>query len=69
MEERQRDHLRQQHPQAARKILTLNEITGFDGDITDPYGSNMDFYKETYRIIAERLDILVKRILNNDIIL
>ncbi|MCK9556854.1 MAG: Sua5/YciO/YrdC/YwlC family protein [Candidatus Cloacimonetes bacterium] len=69
MEERQRDLIRQAHPEAAHKVLTLNEITGFEGDITDPYGSEIDFYRKTYQTIEERLKILVQRIKNNDIIL
>ncbi|HCM14999.1 MAG: Sua5/YciO/YrdC/YwlC family protein [Candidatus Cloacimonadales bacterium] len=67
MEERQRDFIRQAHPEAAHKVLTLNEITGFEGDITDPYGSELDFYRETYSIIEERLKILMQRIKNKDI--
>jgi len=67
MEERQRDFLKQAHPEAASKIMTLNEVAGFDGDVTDPYGSDLDFYKETFKIIDERLDILIGRIKNNDI--
>lgn len=67
MEERQRDFLKQAHPDAAHKIMTLNEIAGFDGDITDPYGSELEFYRETYQIIEERLNILIGRIKNNDI--
>lgn len=67
MEERQRDFLREAYPDATRKIFTLNEIAGFAGDITDPYGSELEFYRETYKIIEERLDILIQRIRNNDI--
>jgi len=69
MEERQRDFLRQTYPDAAHKILTLNEITGFECDITDPYGSELDFYRNTQNIIEERLHILLERIINNDIML
>jgi protein-tyrosine phosphatase len=67
MEERQRDFLQQAHPDARHKIMTLNEIAGFDGDITDPYGSEIEFYRETYKIIEERLNILLERIKNDDI--
>ena len=67
MEERQRDFLREQNPESARKILTLNEITGHEGDIEDPYGSDLEYYQKTYGIIEERLTILKSMILNNEI--
>lgn len=67
MEERQRDFLRAANPQAAHKILTLNEITGFDGDIEDPHGSALDFYRDTYALIEERLGILMNKIKNDEI--
>ncbi|MCB5265714.1 MAG: Sua5/YciO/YrdC/YwlC family protein [Candidatus Cloacimonetes bacterium] len=62
MEERQRDYLRKANPETHHKILTLNEITGFDGDIEDPHGSNIDTYRVTYALIEERLKILIDMI-------
>lgn len=67
MEERQRDFLREANPESGHKILTLNEITGYEGDIDDPYGSDIEVYKETYQIIEERLKILLQKIKNNKI--
>lgn len=67
MEERQRDFLREAHPNMAHKILTLSQITGYDGDIEDPYGSEKNFYRDTYKIIEDRLNILMRKIQNNDI--
>ncbi|MCB5261644.1 MAG: Sua5/YciO/YrdC/YwlC family protein [Candidatus Cloacimonetes bacterium] len=67
MEERQRDYLRQANPQTRHKILTLNEITGFDGDIEDPYRSGIDTYRTTYELIDEKLKILIKMIKNDEI--
>jgi protein-tyrosine phosphatase len=55
MEERQRDWLREQTPNASRKIYTLNEIVGEEGDIKDPYGSELDNYRITFEIIEDRL--------------
>jgi len=60
MEERQRDWLRNANPLSAKKIWTLNEIVGEEGDITDPYGSDLDSYRITFDIIENRL----KRLLN-----
>ena len=67
MEERQRDFLRKHHPEAAHKILTLNELTGYTGDIDDPYGSEHERYIETFQIIQDRLAILLKMIKNQQI--
>lgn len=67
MEERQRDFLRENNPESARKILTLNELTGAEGDIKDPYGSEAENYEITYKLIEERLQVLKNMILNNEI--
>jgi len=59
MEERQRDFLRSKEPDMAHKILTLNEIVGESGDIKDPFRSDLDNYRNTYRIIEDRLSTLI----------
>ncbi|MDD4100359.1 MAG: Sua5/YciO/YrdC/YwlC family protein [Candidatus Cloacimonetes bacterium] len=65
MEERQRDFLQKQNPDSASKIMTLNEITGMDGDIADPFGSDIENYRKTYTIIEERLNTLLTMIKDN----
>jgi protein-tyrosine phosphatase len=67
MEERHRDFLREANPNMANKILTLNEITGYDKDIDDPYGSELENYRKTYAIIEDRLKILLAKIKNREI--
>lgn len=67
MEERQRDFLRQANPETRHKILTLNEIAGFEGDVEDPHGSEIENYRKTYALIEERLNILINKIKNNEI--
>lgn len=67
MEERQRDFLRQANPETRHKILTLNEITGFEGDIADPHGTELENYRKTYALIEERLQILINKIKNDEI--
>jgi len=62
MEERQRDILRGRYPENARKILTLNEIVGESGDIADPIGNNLDYYRGTYEMIENRLQRLMEQI-------
>jgi protein-tyrosine phosphatase len=66
MEEKQRDFLREVHPNTNHKILTLNEITGYEGDIKDPYGSDLDSYRKTFGIIEDRLHVLLEKIINNE---
>jgi protein-tyrosine-phosphatase len=67
MEERQRDFLRGVNPNIAHKSLTLNELTGYEGDIKDPYGSDLESYRKTFEIIEDRLTILMEKITSNDI--
>ncbi|MDI3503201.1 MAG: hypothetical protein PWP64_137 [Candidatus Cloacimonadota bacterium] len=67
MEERQRNFLREANPDSRHKILTLNEITGYEGDIDDPYESDIEVYQKTYQIIEERLQILLDKIMNKKI--
>ncbi len=62
MEERQRDWLRNANPNATNKIWTLNEIVGEEGDIKDPYGSDLDSYRKTFEIIENRLTQLMTKI-------
>ena len=62
MEERQRDFLRMQEPKLARKIFTLNEYVGEAGDIADPYGADLDTYRETYKIIDNRILRLIEKL-------
>ncbi|MCB5223573.1 MAG: Sua5/YciO/YrdC/YwlC family protein [Candidatus Cloacimonadaceae bacterium] len=65
MEARHRDFLRSNAPDMAEKILTLNEYLGFEGDIADPYGSNIDYYRETFEIIQDRILRLVQKLKNH----
>lgn len=59
MEERQRDYLRDKEPDMAHKILTLNELVGEEGDIKDPFRTDLDNYRKTYQIIEQRLTTLI----------
>lgn len=68
MEERQRNILHNAYPIHKHKIKTLNEITGHTGDIEDPYGSDLDFYTNTFQVIEDRLKKLIKLIKENKII-
>ncbi|MBW6514126.1 MAG: Sua5/YciO/YrdC/YwlC family protein [Candidatus Syntrophosphaera sp.] len=62
MEARQRDFLREKEPTLQHKILTLNEYLGEPGDIEDPFGSDLNYYRKTYDIIDDRIQRLVKKL-------
>jgi protein-tyrosine phosphatase len=62
MEERQRDFLIGKEPNSKHKIMTLNEIVGEEGDVKDPYGSQLDNYRNTYEIIEDRILRLISMI-------
>jgi len=67
MEERQRDLLRNAYPNSARRIWTLNEFVGEQGDIDDPFGSNLESYKKTFEIIEDRLQRLTEKLITNEL--
>ena len=67
MEERQRDLLRNAYPNSARRIWTLNEVVNEQGDIDDPFGSNLESYKKTCEIIEDRLQRLTEKLKNNEL--
>lgn len=58
MEERQRDFLCKTFPQQAAKIKTINEFCGLSGDIIDPYGEDIEFYREVDKQIKERVETI-----------
>lgn len=67
MENRHKTHLHNADPDAAHKIMTLNEAVGEAGDVEDPYGSDLYSYRKTYSIIEDRILRLIEKIKNNDI--
>lgn len=69
MEQRQRDYLRKQQPEDARKIMTLNEVVGEEGDITDPFGSDIDSYRKSFEIIEDRILRLIDKLKKREITL
>jgi len=55
MEERQRDVIRMSFPEFAEKIYTLKEYVGETGDIADPIGEELDYYRNIYNQIDDAL--------------
>ncbi len=64
MEERQRDIIRANFPEYGEKVFTLLEYIGGEGDIADPIGEELDYYRNIYNQIDAALlklfDILQK---------
>jgi tRNA threonylcarbamoyl adenosine modification protein (Sua5/YciO/YrdC/YwlC family) len=55
MEARQRDIIRNSFPDHAHKVFTLKEYIGETGDIADPIGRDVDYYRDIYQQIDEAL--------------
>lgn len=60
MEEYHKKVIRDNFPETAHKVFTLNEFVGRKGDIDDPYGSDIDNYRITYGEIDEAVRLLVE---------
>jgi tRNA threonylcarbamoyl adenosine modification protein (Sua5/YciO/YrdC/YwlC family) len=49
-------------PNVAGKTFTLMEFTGEMGDIDDPYGLDISFYRIAYNVIKERVELALATI-------
>ena len=52
----------QLYPASASKVYTLSEYTGFNNDITDPFGKDIEYYKNTFEEINEKVKIIFEKI-------
>lgn len=53
------------HPQAADKTFTLKEFINedeFDREVSDPFGGNLEIYRETYKELDGLIDRLTKKL-------
>lgn len=57
-----RDLLRNYFPESANKIFTINEFAGLEGDVSDPYGSDAEAYKNTFDQLNESIQLILKRL-------
>ncbi len=46
-------------PEHSKKVFTLNEYTGYGGDIYDPYGKDYVFYEMIFKQIKRSVDALL----------
>lgn len=49
-------------PAYSNKVSTLNEYIGFEGDIVDPFGGDLNIYTKTYESLKRVIEILIKKI-------
>jgi protein arginine phosphatase len=50
------------YPNAALKTYTISEFSGLKKDIGDPYGMGMKEYRETYKLIKQRCDLIFDKL-------
>ncbi len=52
----------QLYPASASKVYTLSEYAGFNNDVPDPFGENIEYYKNTFEEINEKVKIIFEKI-------
>jgi protein-tyrosine-phosphatase len=62
MEEKQRDYIKQNFPDGAHKVFTLKEFVGLSGDIVDPYGLQIEYYREIFTQLDEIMPVLIDKL-------
>lgn len=66
MEQRQKDNIIRNFPESAHKVFTLKEYVGEEGDIADPIGYDLDYYRDIYKQIDEALLKLIAKLTQNN---
>ncbi|MFB3844262.1 MAG: Sua5/YciO/YrdC/YwlC family protein [Candidatus Cloacimonadaceae bacterium] len=62
MEERHKDLLRNAFPEQVHKIYTLKEYIGEEGEVADPIGKDVDYYRDIYNQIDAALKKLFDKL-------
>ncbi len=62
-----KERMLSEFPEGAGKIFSLGEFTGFNQDIEDPYGMDLNCYQKTALQIKQMIDQLNVMIQNNEI--
>ncbi|RHW37184.1 low molecular weight protein arginine phosphatase [Neobacillus notoginsengisoli] len=57
-----------QHPVAAGKTYTLKEFAGEEGypDVSDPFGGNVDFYRDTFAELDRLIEKAARKLLEQE---
>lgn len=62
MTEKHKEMLIENFPNAAKKTFTISEYAGFNQDIDDPYGLDIGHYRETFKKIKTRIDLIWEKL-------
>ncbi|WP_138203943.1 low molecular weight protein arginine phosphatase [Haloimpatiens lingqiaonensis] len=57
-----RDVLKNNFPKYSDNIFTLNDYIGFSGNISDPFGGNIEVYKDTFFELQGKIFLLIGKI-------
>lgn len=57
-----RDFLKQSFCEKSECIYTLSDFVGAEGDVMDPYGGDIFLYKETYKDLEKKIDMLLTKL-------
>ena len=52
-------------PIFSNKVFTLKEYVGLSGDISDPYGGDLDIYAETFNELKDCISLLIKKLIED----
>jgi len=52
-------------PIFGNKVFTLKEYVGLSGDISDPYGGDLDIYAETFNELKDCISLLIKKLIED----
>lgn len=47
------------------KVFTLKEYVGSNGDISDPYGGDLDIYLKTFNELKDCISLLIKKLIED----
>lgn len=50
------------------KVYSLNEYISINRDITDPYGGNIDVYRDTFNDLKSSIELLIKKLEDKGIV-
>ena len=57
-----KNNILQLYPASASKVYTLSEYIGSNNDIADPIGKDIEYYKNTFEEINEKVKIIFEKI-------
>lgn len=62
MSESHKDVIRDMKPQAIEKTFSLKEFVGKSGDVADPFGRDVEVYRETATLLRQLLEEAIEKL-------